>query len=398
MTEALDQILVNLKHWLVAQMPGPVQPWASLGISIAAILGTFLTLAALTVLLERKSLGRIQNRPGPNRVGPFGLLQPMADFVKMLTKEHLVPARADRVVYFVAPLAMVAPVLLAYAVLPVGRNMVAVDFDAGLLFFFASGACIELGVFMAGWSGRNKFGLLGGMRAIAQMISYELPLIFSTLPVVMLAGTLSLSGVVAAQAGHYGGWLARWNVLTPWGAAGFAIFFIAALAESNRAPFDLPEGESELVAGHLTEYSGFAYALFYIGEYLGMFAIGGLGITLFLGGWRAPFAFLDWVPSYAWFFVKLLGLIALFIWLRGTLPRLRADQLMSLAWKFLLPLALVNVAVAALWHFTARWDFPGAWCARWASGAALLWLSYAALGRTCWGRGRLGPRTYRYAT
>jgi NADH-quinone oxidoreductase subunit H len=398
MTELLDQILVNLKHWLVAQLPAPVQTAASMLISVAAILGTFMSLFALTVLLERKGLGRIQNRPGPNRVGPFGLLQPLADFVKTLTKEHLVPDRADRVVFLVAPLAMVAPVLLAFAVLPMGRNMAALDLESGLLFFFAAGASVELAVFMAGWAGRNKFGLLGGMRAIAQMISYELPLIFSTLPVVMLAGSLSLGAIVEAQAGHYGGWLARWNVFTPWGAAGLGLFLVAALAESNRSPFDLPEGESELVAGHLTEYSGFAYALFFIGEYLGMFAISGLGITLFLGGWRAPFAFLDWVPSFLWFFVKLFGFVALFIWVRGTLPRLRTDQLMNLAWKFLLPLALVNLGVAALWHYTAVWTFPGAWLLRWLLGAGLLWAPYTILGKALASGRQFGPRTYRFAT
>ncbi|HOY59605.1 MAG TPA: NADH-quinone oxidoreductase subunit H, partial [Verrucomicrobiota bacterium] len=209
MFNALDQLFVSLKHWLVGQLPSAWQSWASLVISAVAILGVFMTLFALTVLIERKGLGRIQNRYGPNRVGPWGLLQPMADFIKMLTKEDIVPSGADRVVHFVAPLVMVVPVLMAYAVIPVGRNMAAVDFNAGLLFFFAVGACVELAVFMAGWSSRNKYSLLGGMRAIAQMISYELPLILSTLPVVMLAGSLSLVDITDAQAGHSGGWLAR---------------------------------------------------------------------------------------------------------------------------------------------------------------------------------------------
>ena len=303
MFEGIDQIFVTLKQAIVALLPSPWQLLASALISAAAILGVFMSLFALTVLLERKGLGRIQNRPGPNRVGPFGLLQPMADLIKTLTKEDVVPDRADQVVHFLAPLAVFLPVFLAYAVVPVGRNMAAADFNAGVLFFFAVGACVELAVFMAGWSSRNKYSLLGGMRAIAQMISYELPLILSALPAIMLAGSLSLGEIIDAQAGYHPGGLARWFVFTPWGLAGLILFTIAATAESNRAPFDLPEGESEIIAGHLVEYSGFKYAMFFIGEYLGMFAISALGITLFLGGWRAPVSFLEWVPSYCWFFV-----------------------------------------------------------------------------------------------
>lgn len=394
----MDQLFVTLKHWVVAQLPTAWAPFISLLISAVALLLTFVSLFAITVLFERKGLGRMQNRPGPNRVGPCGLLQPLADFVKMVIKEDIVPVHADKWVHFLAPLMMVVPVLLAFSVLPIGRNMAAVNFNAGLLFFFAVGACIELSIFMAGWGSRNKYSLLGGARAIAQMISYELPLIISTVPVIMLAGSLSLVEVIKAQGGYHWGWLARWNVFTPWGLTGFILFMIAATAESNRSPFDLPEGESELVAGHLVEYSGFKYALFFIGEYLGMFAASGLGITLFLGGWRAPVSFLAWVPSYLWFFAKLACLIALFIWLRATLPRLRADQLMNLAWKFLLPLTLLNMVVAALWHFTAGWHFFGAALLRWVLGAVLLYLPYQALGGGLFVRKKLGPRTYRFAT
>ena len=326
-----------------------------------------------------------------------GLLQPLADGLKMLTKEDLVPRNADRVVHFLAPLAMVVPVLLAYAVMPFGRNLVAADFDAGLLFFFAAGSATELAVFMAGWSSRNKYSLLGAMRAIAQMISYEVPLVLSALTAVMLSGSLSLVTLVDHQAGYHGGWLARWHVFTPWGLAGFLLFLTAATAEANRSPFDLPEGESEIIAGHLVEYSGFKYALFFLGEYLGLFAASGLAITLFLGGWRAPLAGLNWVPSYLWFFLKLFGCLALFIWLRGTLPRVRTDQLMNLAWKFLLPLALINLFVAALWHLTAGWASVGGGLARWLVGGALLAIPYAVLGRALFSGPRRGPRVYRYA-
>jgi NADH-quinone oxidoreductase subunit H len=282
------------------------------------------------------------------------------------------------------------PVFLALAVLPVGRNMVAVDMDAGVLFFFAVGAATELSVFMAGWSSRNKYSLLGAMRAIAQMISYEVPLILSAVTVIMAAGSLSTVEIVEAQAGYWG-WLPNWYVLTPWGLAGFILFLIAAAAESNRSPFDLPEGESEIIAGYFTEYSGFKFALFFLGEYIGMFAVSGLGITLFLGGWRAPFPFLDWIPSYVWFFAKLLGLICLSIWVRGTLPRLRMDQLMNFAWKFMLPMALVTIVSAGVWRFMQ----PG--LERWLVCAILVIGPYLALGLTLFERRNVGRRIYKYA-
>ncbi|MBM3880169.1 MAG: NADH-quinone oxidoreductase subunit NuoH [Verrucomicrobia bacterium] len=397
MMETLDQLFVLLKRWVVGEFPAAWRLWLSPLIDAGAIIGVFAGLFAVTTLLERKGLGRLQNRMGPNRVGPFGVLQPLADGLKMLTKEDIVPRAADRVVHFLAPIAMVTPILLAYAVLPFGRNLVAVDFDAGLLFFFAVGAGTELAVFMAGWSSRNKYSLLGAMRGIAQMISYEVPLVLSAVAVVLVAGSLSLPSIVDSQAGYHWGWLARWHVFTPWGLAGFILFLIAATAESNRSPFDLPEGESEIIAGHLIEYSGFKYALFFLGEYLGLFAVSALGITLFLGGWQAPVPFLAWVPSYLWFGAKLLGCIALFIWLRGTMPRLRTDQLMNFAWKFMLPLVLVNLVVAALWHGTAAWGFFGAGATRWLLGGAVLWLTYSALSHALFTAPGRGPRTYRYA-
>ena len=195
--------------------------------------------------------------------------------------------------HFLAPLVLVVPVFLAFSVLPCGRNMAAVDLDGGVLFFFAVGAATEMSVFMAGWSSRNKYSLFGAMRAIAQMISYEIPLILSSVPVLMMVGSLSTERIVEAQAVYTAG-VAHWHVFTPWGALGFLLFMIAATAESNRSPFDIPEGESEIIAGYFLEYSGFKFALFFLGEYLGLFAISGLGITLFLGGWTAPFSFLTW--------------------------------------------------------------------------------------------------------
>jgi NADH-quinone oxidoreductase subunit H len=291
----------------------------------------------------------------------------------------------------------VTMVLLAYAVIPMGRNLVALDLEAGLLFFLAVGSSTEIAIFMAGWGSNNKYSLLGAMRAIAQLISYEMPLVFASLSVVMLAGSLSLSAIVDSQAGYYGGVLAKWHVFTPWGLAGFVIFMIAATAKTNRSPFDLPEGESEIIAGHMVEYSGFKYALFYLGEYLSMFAISAVGITLFLGGWREPLSFLAWMPTYAWFGLKLLACIAVFIWLRGTMPRLRTDQLMNFAWKFMFPMALTTMVTAAVWHGTATWDFVGSWLWRWVLGAALILLPYRALSRRLMGFRRLGPRVYRFA-
>jgi NADH-quinone oxidoreductase subunit H len=390
MVEALDQIFVTLKHWLMGFAPDQWQPLLSAILSVAAIVVIFPLLFAITTILERKGLGRIQNRYGPNRVGPYGLLQPLADGLKAMTKEDIVPHTADKVVHFIAPLVLVAPVFLALSVVPVGRNMAALDIDTGVLFFFAVGAATELSVFMAGWSSRNKYSLLGAMRAIAQMISYEVPLILSAVTVIMAAGSLSTVKIVEAQAGYWGV-LPQWYVLTPWGLAGFLLFMIAGTAESNRSPFDLPEGESEIIAGYYTEYSGFKFALFFLGEYLGMFAISGLAITLFLGGWHAPLSFLGSIPSYVWFFAKLLALIAVFIWVRGTLPRLRLDQLMGFAWKLMLPMTLTNILAAGVWRFTP------AGAARWIVCSILVLAPYLMLGRALAGRKHLAKRVYRYA-
>ncbi len=266
MSSSIDQVFVNLLQGVVALLPEGLRPLAGLVIPLGAILATFGLLFGLTTVVERKGIARIQNRLGPNRVGPFGFLQFVADGIKALTKEDIVPRTADRVVHFLAPLALLVPVVLTYLVIPFGRNMVVLDLDAGLLFFFAAGASTELAVFMAGWSSRNKYSLLGAMRAIAQMVSYELPFILSTIGVVMMAGSLSTVDIVKAQGVAEGGWLARWTVFTPWGLAAFFIFLVSAFAESNRSPFDLPEGESEIVAGYFIEYSGFKFALFFMAE------------------------------------------------------------------------------------------------------------------------------------
>ncbi len=390
MGETADQFFVVLQQWMVGRAPAGLQSTLSALLSVVGILVVFASLFAITTVLERKGLGRIQNRYGPNRVGPFGILQPVADGIKSLTKEDVVPHAADRVVHFLAPVVLVLAAFSLYAVLPIGRNMVLANLDAGVLFFFAVSSVMELTIFMAGWSSRNKYSLLGAMRAIAQMISYEVPLILASVTVIMAAGSLSTVAIVEKQAG-YSGILPHWFVLTPWGFAGFVLFMIAATAESNRSPFDLPEGESEIIAGYYTEYSGFKFALFFLGEYIGMFAISGLGITLFLGGWAAPLSFLTWIPSYLWFFAKLLTLIAVFIWVRGTLPRLRMDQLMNFAWKFMLPMALLNLVTAGVWHFLPQGVL------RWLVCSLLVVVSYVLLGRGLTQGWRLEKRVYRFA-
>jgi NADH-quinone oxidoreductase subunit H len=394
LAQSADQIFVNLDHAIVAHTPAPLQALVAILLIVVPILAIFPGLFALTTVLERKGLGRIQNRYGPNRVGPLGLLQPVADGIKALTKEDIVPRSADALLHFLAPVVIVCTAFLAYAVLPVGRNMIAVHLDAGILFFFAIGSATELAVFMAGWSSRNKYSLLGAMRAIAQMISYEIPLILSSIAVVMIAGTLSPEQIVVAQAG-FTGIFPHWYVFTPWGFAGFFLFMTAAAAETNRSPFDLPEGESEIIAGYFIEYSGFKFALFFLAEYLEIFAVSGLGITLFLGGWSAPFSFLTWIPSWCWFFAKLLVLIATFIWIRGTLPRLRMDQLMNFAWKFMLPMTLLEILSAGIWRF-----FPqGAYwpVVRWLACALLLVVPYVLLARGLEQGRRIEKRVYRYA-
>ncbi|MBA2241842.1 MAG: NADH-quinone oxidoreductase subunit NuoH, partial [Chthoniobacterales bacterium] len=391
--EFLDQIFVRAKQQILSLFGGApdwlIQVVSSL-ITILVLIHVFLGLFALMSVLERKILARIQNRLGPNRVGPFGLLQPVADGIKMLIKEDIVPARADKVVHFLAPIMVAAPTILALGVIPYGRNMTPFSIDGGILFFFAVGSATELAVFMAGWGSNNKFSMLGAMRAIAQMVSYELPLIVSVLPVVMIVGSLSPDAIVAAQSGYSLGAIPHWFVLTPWGAAGFLLFFVSGLVESNRTPFDVPEGESEIVAGHMTEYSGFKYATFFLAEYFGMFAISGLAVTLFLGGWNAPCAPLQLIPSYVWFFAKLGALLFVFIWIRGTLPRMRVDHVMNFAWKFMLPMAFACILAAAVWHYQARG------IAAWIWSLAVVGIFYVALSQMLGTQKKFAPRTYRF--
>lgn len=348
--EFIDRIFVTAKAWFLAHLGHYVPVWvvvlASITISGVVILCLGPLIMMYLTLLERKLIGRIQNRYGPNRVGKWGLLQPIADGIKMFTKEDIVPANADKLIHLLAPIVIVVPALMVFLVVPFGNRMTAVNLNIGLLFFIAISSITILPIFMGSWASRNKYSLLGGMRTAAQMISYEIPMTLSVVPAIMMSQSLSTNAIVLAQAG---GNNLQWFIFTPWGIVGFIVFFLCATAECNRPPFDLPEAESELVAGFHTEYSGMKFALFYMAEYMNAFTLCAIAATLFLGGWQGPF-----FPSWLWFLGKTFILICVMIWFRGTFPRFRVDQLMGFAWKFLLPLTLINILVTALWQFTSN--------------------------------------------
>ncbi|MEA3509375.1 MAG: NADH-quinone oxidoreductase subunit NuoH [candidate division NC10 bacterium] len=307
---------------------------------ICLVVGLLLLAVAYLTWLERKVIGDIQVRFGPSRVGPFGLLQPIADGIKLMFKEDVVPANADRLIFFLAPALSFVPALIVFAVIPFGPSFVITDVNVGLLYVFAVASLGVYGSVLAGWASNSKYSLLGGLRSSAQMVSYELGLGLSVLGVVMMTGSLSLVDIVEAQKGTWLGILPRWNIFPQF--LGFVIFLISSNAELNRAPFDLPEAETELVAGFHTEYSSMKFALFFMAEYANMIAVAALATTLFLGGWRGPL-----LPPVIWFLLKVFAFIFLFIWVRATLPRFRYDQLMGFGWKVLLPLALANVMFTA---------------------------------------------------
>ncbi len=307
---------------------------------MALVLGCLLFLAAYLVWVERKLLARLQIRYGPNRAGVFGLLQPVADALKMLTKEDIVPDAVDRPVFLLAPAIVAATALLMGAVVPFGDTvtlwghavpMVVSDINVGLLFIFALSSLGVYGVALGGWASNSKYSLLGGIRGAAQMISYELALGLSLVPIVMLAGSFSLVDIVDAQARY------PFILVQP---VSFLIFLIAAMAESKRIPFDMPEAENELGAGFHTEYSGMRFGLFFIGEYVHIQVLGALLAVFFLGGWRGPL-----LPPPIWLLIKIIFVALVMIWIRGTLPRFRYDQLMAVGWKFLIPVALINIVV-----------------------------------------------------
>jgi len=317
-------------------------------VKIFVILNGVLGVVSYMVLAERKICGRMQGRPGPNRVGPAGLLQPIADAIKLLFKEEFIPGESNRVIYTIAPMLAVIPALVTFAVIPMGPNpaFLVTDVNVGLLVFLAMSSIGVYAITLAGWSSNSKYSLLGGLRSSAQMISYELAMGISTVGVLLLAGSLSLVDIVKAQQGFtpfLGIPVPAWFVFQQ--PLAFIIFMITALAETNRAPFDLPEAEAELVAGFHTEYSSMKFGLFFLGEYANIITICAIATTLFLGGWQGP-----WLPDalkFLWFFAKVFALVFFFFWVRWTFPRLRYDQLMNLGWKVLLPLAIGNVLVTS---------------------------------------------------
>ncbi len=309
---------------------------------IVVVFGLMLLSVAYLTWLERKVIGDIQVRLGPMRVGPHGLLQPIADGIKLMFKEDIVPQAADRTIYLLAPTLALIPAFISFAVIPFGDrirlfgrtiDLVITDVNVGLLYVFGVASLGIYGIVLGGWASNNKYALLGGLRSAAQMISYELSLGLSVVGVVMLSQSLSLVQIVNAQS-------TAWFILFQ--PIGFLIFLICAIAETNRAPFDLPEAETELVAGFHVEYSSMKFAMYFMAEYANMITVAAMATTLFLGGWRGPF-----LPPVVWFLVKLYLFIFLFIWLRATLPRFRYDQLMRFGWKVLLPLALANIMITA---------------------------------------------------
>jgi NADH-quinone oxidoreductase subunit H len=309
-----------------------------------------LPVAGVTSWLERRVWARIQSRVGPNRVGPQGFLQWLADGVKNMLKEDIIPTAADRWLFSLAPYLVVVGFVATFAVIPFSSVLVIADLNIGILYITAVTGLVVVGVLMAGWASNNKWSLLGGIRSAAQIVSYEIPAGLSIFPVVLLTGTLSMQGIIRAQ-----GW-APWHWFlfhNPFTFAAFFIFFVAALAEGNRTPFDLPEAESELVAGFCTEYSGMRYLLFFLAEWGNLYVIGAVVTTLFLGGWQVPHVTRDPVAlavlQFAVFFLKSYFWVFIAMWVRATLPRVRVDQLMSLCWRYMVPIALVNLVATAIW-------------------------------------------------
>ncbi len=303
-------------------------------LAVLVILGVMIgvmLLAAGVIWVERRLLGFFQERYGPNRAGPFGVLQVVADMIKIFTKENWIPPFADKAVFVISPAIIMITTLASFAVIPIAPAILVSDLDIGLLFFLAMSSFAVYSVALAGWSSNNKYSLLGSIRAVGQMVSYEVFMGISLLGVVVMTGSFSLNDIVAAQRG-------LWFVVPQF--VGFVVFFIAGLAETRRLPFDLPEAESELVAGYHTEYSGFKFAMFYVGEYIGITLISMMIVTLFFGGWQGPV-----LPPIVWFLLKTGAFLALFILVRAALPRPRYDQLLAFGWKIMLPLALANLAV-----------------------------------------------------
>ncbi len=326
---------------------------------IVAILVPLMLGVAYLVLWERKLIGWIQIRIGPNRVGPWGLGQPIADGVKLLLKEIILPTNANKALYVVAPMLFILPAVAAWAVIPFSPEIVLADINAGLLYIMALSSMGVYGVIVAGWASNSKYAFLGAMRSAAQMVSYELAMGFALVVVLMVSGSLNLSDIVYAQGRgifadrglNFMSW--NWLPLLPM----LVVYFVSGIAETNRAPFDVVEGESEIVAGHMIEYSGMAFALFFLAEYMNMLLISALTALMFFGGWQSPIdsVVFNWMPPFGWLLIKIFLIVSMFLWIRATFPRYRYDQIMRLGWKVFIPLTLVWIAVIGLWMQT-RWN------------------------------------------
>ncbi len=321
-------------------------------LQIAAVLGVVLTHVAYLTYAERKILSDMQDRLGPMEVGPHGLLQPLADGLKLFFKEDIIPSGANKIIFSAAPILVLVPALIGFAVVPFGRDSLHIgpieitpyitDINIGILYILAFASIGTYGILLGGWASNSKYALLGGLRSAAQVISYELPLGLALVGPILLSGSLSMKVMTESQ----GGGFLHWFVVSQ--PIAFVVYMICAIAETNRLPFDLPEAESELVAGFFTEYSGMRFSFFFLAEYANMILVSCVAVVVFLGGWQAPFSFLEFIPPIVWFLAKVYFLLFFYIWLRATVPRLRFDQLMAFCWKAMLPIALVNVLLTAI--------------------------------------------------
>ncbi|MFA5975599.1 MAG: NADH-quinone oxidoreductase subunit NuoH [Elusimicrobiota bacterium] len=345
------------RFWQIAQQAGTshgLAPIASLVLVMAiqvglAILGVLLVPIVL-VYAERKVSAFMQARLGPMEVGPFGIFQTIADGIKLFFKEDIIPTGADRWVHIWAPIIACAPAFICYAPVPFGKNLLLVDLDIGVLFIFAISGVSVIGILMGGWGSGNKFSMLGGIRAAAQVVSYEVPRVLSVVPVLMFYSSQSLRQIALAQQDRWLYVVPKWFILYPViGQVAFLIFLICSVAETNRTPFDIAEAESELVAGFHTEFSGLKFALFFLAEYAYVFLASAMATALFLGGGDGFLSSSGWIPSWFWFLGKTFAIVFVFLWFRWTYPRMRVDQLMSFCWKFLLPLSFINILLTGLW-------------------------------------------------
>ena len=324
-------------------------------IKIVCVLLPLMGCVAYLTLWERKAIGFTQIRLGPNRVGPFGLLQPIADALKLLTKEIIIPTAASKGLFVLGPIMTIMPALAAWAVIPFGPDIALANINAGLLFLMAITSLEVYGVIIAGWASNSKYAFLGAMRASAQMVSYEIAMGFCLVIVLMVSGSLNMTDIVMGQAkgmaADNGIGILSWNWLPLLPI--FVVYFISSLAETNRHPFDVVEGESEIVAGHMVEYSGMAFAMFFLAEYANMWLVAILAVLLFLGGWLPPFEFMSFIPGWIWLGAKTFVIVTMFLWVRATFPRFRYDQIMRLGWKIFIPVTLVWLVVVGGWMQTS---------------------------------------------